>query len=178
MDFDMMARLFPAVREIAALDGTGLDAMAELLQKRRHALYRLVAVCAGRDAREVPQMEVADVLQSLAYAARDGLLMLICVCRAAGEEVFCTALYQYRPANPEALATLVKRRIRDDKATHYMANALRLLVLSKLEKGSSYPTLREVLEPHKAEPVKTGMEIMNDIMNAVLGGKENKKNDH
>lgn len=178
MDFGMMARAYPAAAKMAELTGTQYDAMAELLRDRRRVLYSFLSACAGCKPQDIPSADASDSLTALLEAMADGILMFVYACRTAGAEIVCTALYQYRPEDPDALVTLIKRRRKDDRCTYYMADALRILVLANLKKGSKYPRLEELLDKGKKKPTQTGTEILNDIITAVMGTKGDNTNDH
>jgi hypothetical protein len=171
MDFGMMARVYPAAAKMAELAGSRFDVMSELLHHHRYVLYRLMSACAGCKSQEIPEMDAGDTLSALLDAMADGLLTLIYACRSAGPEIVCTTLYQYRPEDPAALVTLINRRRKDDRCTYYMADALRLLVLSNLKKGSKYPRLEELLSNKKVRQTQSGEQILDSIITAVTGTK-------
>lgn len=173
LSFDEMARLFPAAAALSELKGSPFDRMTELLKERRRALMLLLQVLTGEDAqRKRPAATAAALARSL---SNGGLLFIQTVC-AAGAEKTCAVLYRYRPEDPEALFFLLKRQQKEDFSVHYIADALRLLALSKLERNSKLPTLKECLKEKPPQDTRTGMEILQDIIDTLKGRK--KANDH
>lgn len=176
MTFDMMSRLFPAAAVLAEQKGTPCQQLTGLLKEHRHAMVLLLTVFAGEDALQRPA--AATAIDTARKLTEGGMLYLQEV-RAASPERACMVLYRYRPADPEALFFLLKQQQKEDTSLHYFANSLRLLVLSKMEKNSKYPTLFDVLKNKPQEDTRTGMEIYNDILKKLkFIVKEEKENDN
>lgn len=178
MDATMMLKAFAPVSAIAATKGRNAYRRAEaLLTTGRGDLVRLLALTSGMTAAQVREADAAQAFSALVDWAVDGGVAYIRAVASCGAEIVCTTLYQYRPEDVDALFYLLRRRRKDDRRTEYIADALRLLVLSKMRKGGKFPRLAECLGERKKPPEKTGAQIFGGIVSAALG-KGGKKIDH
>lgn len=91
--------------------------------------------------------------------------------KVCGAEDVCGVLYAYRPKDLTALFLLMQRKQKDDFSRHYIADMLRLLVLSKSNGKAEIPTLHDCLMKKTPKAEESGQEILNRIVSAALGEK-------
>jgi hypothetical protein len=176
MDATLMLKTFAAVSAISAVKAPNVYRRAEiLLTARRGDLVQLLALVNGMTVSEVREADAAQAFSALVNWAVEGGVSYIRVVSSCGPEIVCTTLYQYRPEDVHALCYLLRRRRKDDRRTEYIADTLRLLVLSKMKKGSEFPHLAECLGEKKKSPEKTGAQILDGIISAALGKGEKEK---
>ena len=168
MILEQMMRLFPAAAALAEQEGSSIHRMTELLQRPRKVLTPLLTALAGNEALKNSPKETAA---AFARGLADGGQLFLQTIRAAGPEMACTVLYQYRPTDPEALCFLLKRKQKDDFTTRYIADLLRLLAMSKMEPGTKLPTLSEYMDNKPSDPLRPGEEIAMEIFALALGQK-------
>ena len=175
MTANEMKRIFSAAALVADADGkTPACRLRSLLQDEKKPLHRLLAAWTEKPLYEVGKSEAPEMLLALVRLIHAGGAVLLNMISKCTAEKVCTLLYQYQPEDIDALYFLMKQRCKDDVCTMYQADALRLLVMSKLEKGANYPSLRDLLMENRANDVnQTGDEIISDIFAAIGIGGEN-----
>lgn len=174
----MMSAFSPAAAIAAIKGGTPIKKAQTLMTDKRRVLLRMLSVISGKQQNEVLKQDALVTVASLVQWLENGGQIFLHVMEACGAELVCEVLYEYRPEDVDALVHLVSRKRKKDFSTHYIADALRLLVLSKLEKGSRYPALRELLEPEKEKPQESGMDVLNRICDAVIPRRKENPNDN
>lgn len=163
MSFEQLADLFGIGESIVECEAPWPCMLSLLMQGR---LQELVKVLCGPDAMEKDVLTTVAIFRRKAFDMAVPYFKTIKIC--GGEDV-CGVLYEYRPRDLKSLFLLIKKRQKEEFKTRYIADLLRLIVLSKSREGSSIPTLDECLTRKPAPVEQSGQDIMEKIIAAALG---------
>lgn len=132
----------------ALLAKTADDPRVSLLRiigKRPLFLAELAAAQTGLFLEDILEQPLAKTFSAIAEA-----LPFMSFVRAAGPERVCSVLYRYNPHDVDSLILLLHAENEQRATTLYLAECMRLLVTSKLNKNAPpFPSLTEFLHPEE-----------------------------
>ena len=163
MPFEQLADLF-AIGESIAECTAPWPCMLSLLEQGR--LQELLKVLCGPDSLGKDAFTTLSAFRREAFDVAVPYFKAIRIC--GGEDV-CGVLYEYRPRDLKSLFVLIRKKQKDDFKTRYIADLLRLIVLSQSKGDAKIPTLDECLTRKQAPADQSGQDIMDKIISAALG---------